>query len=219
MAERKEFRLSIISIWLGILIPILAAIIPFALSKLSPEHNLEFSLVGPISAKDVQAAEIAIVNNGGKVEKGVRIWVQAFPVFELLESLRPKGEKKKSPVDLLLVESKSAVTVTKEGEYYIIAVGDIRPKEQVSVSIVAREVKLAIHRFSDRASGIEVKSDEHVATFTGQSFLEEFLYPFGFWMFIILMVLLLIISLYQDFFMSSKMREKLILKEIDKLKD
>lgn len=219
MAERKELRLSIISIWIGILIPVVAAIIPFAITRLSPEHKLEFSLIGPISAKDVQAAEIAIVNNGGKVEKGVRIWVKSFPVFELPDSLRPKGEKKKSPVDLLAVESTSTVTVTKEGEYYIIAVGDIRPKEQISVSLAARGVKLAIHRFSDSASGIEVKSDEHVATFRGQSFLEEFLYPFGFWMVIILMVLMLIIALYQEFFMSSKMREKLILKDIDKLNE
>lgn len=219
MAERKEVRLSIISIWVGILIPIVAAIIPFALGRLSPEHKLEFSLVGPISAKDVQAAEIAIVNNGGKLEKGVKIWIKAFPVFELPDSLRPKGDKKKNPVDLLTVESKSNIAVTKEGEYYIIAVGDIRPKEQVAVSVAAREVKLAIHRFSDSASGIEVKSDEHIASFRGQSFFEEFLYPFGFWMFIILMVLMLIISLYQEFFMSSKMREKLILKEMEKLKD
>ena len=63
-----------------------------------------------------------------------------------------------------------------------------------------------------------MKSDEHVASFKGQSIIDEVLYPFGFWMFVILMVLLLILAFYQEYLMDPKVREKMILKEIDKLK-
>lgn len=217
MAERKHIRISIISVWVGILIPIVAAIIPYAIGYFTPEHKLEFQLVGPISVKGTQALQINISNNGGKVEKGVKVWLKSFPTYELPDSLRPKGEKKKEPTDLLAVDSKTNVTVTKDRDYYVLSVGDIRPKEEVSISIVARESRLALHGFRDSVSGLEVKSDEHIAGFKGLSVFEEVLYPFGFWMFVILMVLILILAFYQEYFMDPKTREKMILKEIDKL--
>lgn len=218
MSEQRQIRLSIISVWVGILIPIIAALIPFGLSYFSPEYRLEFQLVGPISAKGTQALQLVVGNNGGKVEKNVTVWLKSYPGLELPDSLRPKGEKKKEPSDLLAVDSKVNVTVRKEGDYYVLSLGDIRPKEEVSIGVVAREVTLAITGWRDTVSGLEVKSDEHIGGFKGKSVFDEVLYPFGFWMFVILMVLILVLAFYQEYFMDSKTREKMILKEIDKLK-
>lgn len=218
MTEPRQIRISIISVWVGILIPIVAVLIPIAINHVLPEHKLEYSVVGPISAKGTQALSITITNHGGKLAKGVKIWLHHYPISELPDVLRAKGEKKKDPVDFLAVESKTNLSVSKDRDYYVLTVGDLRPKEQVDIAIIARDVTLALHRFSDSASGIDVKSDEQVASFKGRSFFEEFLYPAGFWMFVILMIFLLILSFYQEYFMDPKTREKLILKEIDKLK-
>jgi hypothetical protein len=46
---------------------------------------------------------------------------------------------------------------------------------------------------------------------------EEFLYPAGFWMFVLLMILILAAGIYQQYLMDPKKREEMLLKEIDKL--
>ena len=48
MTEPRQIKLSIISIWIGVLIPIVAAIISYGYKYLSSEHDLVFELVGPI---------------------------------------------------------------------------------------------------------------------------------------------------------------------------
>lgn len=60
MSEKRQFRLNILSIWVGILIPILAAVIPFVISKLAPDQEIQFAVTGPIAVKRVQAVEVVI---------------------------------------------------------------------------------------------------------------------------------------------------------------
>jgi hypothetical protein len=219
MAESRHVRISIISLWVGILIPILAALIPAAITYFSPEQKLEFSLVGPISAKDTQAVSITVTNHGGNVAKDVTVLLRHHAIYELPEAIRTKGRKTKDPLELLAVESKTNVIVSKGRDHYVLTIGDLRPNEQATVDVIAQGVRLALHRFSDSASGIEVKSAEQIASFKGDSIWDEFLYPAGFWMFVILMIFMLVFAFYQEYFMDRQTREKLILKEIDKLKD
>ncbi len=216
MKEKRELRLSILSIWVGILIPILAAVIPFAISKFAPDQELKYSLVGPISVKRVEAVEVTVKNNGSKPARAVQVWLESSPEFVLPEILS-KGEKKKDPLERIEVAAKVPVKVKLNGDYYVIDVGDLRAKESIAIGVVSREGGLSIYGSKSHVNGIEVKSDENVASYDGDSIFEEFLYPFGFWMFVALMVLILVAALHQEYFMDPKTREKMILKEIEKL--
>ena len=218
MAEKREIRISIITLWVGILIPILAAIIPYVISQLSPDHRLEYDLVGPITAKGTTALRLVIVNNGNKVEKAVKVWIKASYASDIADLLRPKGEKRRDPIELLLVDSKTSITVAKERDYYVLSLGDVRPREEIALSVATSDVSLSIYNFRSGPDGIEIKSEDQVAVHKGSSFLSEFVYPFGFWMAVILMILLLAAAVWQEYLMSPKMRERMILKEIDKLK-
>ena len=216
MKEKRELRLSILSIWVGILIPILAAVIPFAISKFAPDQELKFSLVGPITVKRVEAVEVTVKNNGSKPARAVQIWLKSSPEFVLPEILS-KGERKKDPLERIEVAAKAPVKLKLSGDYYVIDVGDLRAKESIGIGVVSREGGLSIYGSKSHVNGIEVKSDENVASYDGDSIFEDFLYPFGFWMFVALMVLILVAALHQEYFMDPKTREKMILKEIEKL--
>jgi hypothetical protein len=216
MKEKRELRLNILSIWVGILIPILAAIVPFAISKFAPDQEIKYSIVGPISVKRVEAVEIIIKNNGSKPARAVQVWLKSAPDFVLPEILT-KGEKKRDPLERIDVAAKVPVKVRLNGDYYVVDLGDLRAKESIAVGVVSKEGGLSIYGSKSHVSGIEVKSDENVGVYEGESIFEEFLYPFGFWMFIVLMVLMFLAALYQEYFLDPKAREKMILKEIEKL--
>jgi len=200
--------------------PIVAVLIPYGIRYFWPEHKLEFGLVGPISTEHFNAMQLKISNNGGKLEKDVKVWLKRPVVNAIAKSYRfyQDEDRKKFLIDSLSIASNSQCSVTTEGDNYVISVGDIRPKETVELSIAARDVKFFVSCISDRCINLVVKSDEHVAGFMGQSIFEELLYPVGFWLFVILMGFLLVIGLYQQYFMSYETREKMILEAIDKLK-
>ncbi|MFN4042672.1 hypothetical protein [Limnobacter sp.] len=216
MTEKREVRLSILSIWVGILIPILAAVIPFLIQELSPEQELQFSVVGPVSVNRAEAVEIEMKNNGSKPARGVQVWLKSSPYATAPDLLAARGTRK-DPVELIEVASKTPIKKKVNGEFFVIEVGDLRSKESLSVSVLSRDGALSIYGTKSHVSGIEVKSDENVGSYEGDSIFEEFLYPFGFWMFVALMVLILVAALHQEYFMDSKTREKMILKEIEKL--
>lgn len=213
MTEPRQIKLSIISIWIGVLIPIIAAIIPYGYKYLSPEHDLVFELVGPISVKGTKSVSIKVSNRGEKVEKDVKVWLKTEPSFLQLETVLSK-EKPKDPLSYLTIDTTAPATAKKENDSFVISVGDIRPKETIELSIASGAISL--WRVRD-AYGISVKSEEHLARLSGPSDFETVAYPFGFWMFIILMVLLLFAGLYQEYLMDPKKREEWLLKEIDKL--
>lgn len=213
MTEPRQIKLSIISIWIGVLIPIIAAIIPYGYKYFSPEHDLIFELVGPISVKGTKSVSIKVTNRGEKVEKDVKIWIKSEPSFLQLESVLSK-EKPKDPLSYITIDTAASVSTKQENDSFVISVGDIRPKETIELSIASSAI--SVWQMRD-AYGISIKSEEHLARLLGPSDFEAFFYPFGFWMFIILMVLILFAGLYQEYLMDPKKREEWLLKEIDKL--
>ncbi len=208
MSDQKQFRLSVLSLWVGILIPILAAIIPFGAKYVFPEHRLEYSLIGPISVKGTKSVSVKVRNGGEKLEKNVRLLLKGSYLW--------RADAKKDTENLVFVDTQVPVKVSREGEWIAIVLGDIRASETVDVSVMSEFFDITVFR-SIEPSGISIKSDENLAKFNGPSEVTEFLYPFGFWMFVILMVLMFIAAIYQQHFMDPKKREELILKEIDKL--
>lgn len=204
MAEERPWRLSIISIWIGILIPIAAALIPYGYRYFVPERELVYALTGPITVKGTTALSINISNKGEHVEKNVKIWL---PMASGIPDTRADGEQ-------VAIDAEVPTSMVTENGKFVISLGDLRPQEDQTISVSSDQIW--VYRGSmDRS--VSVKSDENVAKFLGPSELEEFFNPFGFWMFIFLMILILVAGIYQEYFMDPKAREAWLLKEIDKL--
>lgn len=203
-AEKRQWRLNIISVWVGILIPIVAALIPYVYRQVIPEHDLTYKVIGPISVKGTTALSVEISNEGEHLERNVKVWL---PTFLTYQETKPGAQE-------LTVDAEVPVNINTENGKFVLLVGDIRPNEKTTISVSSDRISVY---GSMPANGVSVKSDENVGTPIRPSELEQFFYPVGFWAFIVLMIFILVMGVYQQYFMDPKTREALVLKEIDKL--
>ena len=210
--ENPRSRLNVFSIWVGILIPILAAVIPYGIKRFSPEHRLEYEITGPVVVDKVSMFAIKLRNSGEKSERNVQVTLRpnVFPVLF--------NQKQDISVPDITVDPKNKYKITTNGEYQIINLGDIRPDEDITVSILLRG---SLFFFPTSVGGqdyFSIKSEDHVARAKGKNEFLEFIYPVGFWIFVILMVFGGVYSIYYEYFMDAVTKEKMILSQIDKLK-
>lgn len=214
--EKQQIRLSVLSLWVGILIPIVAVLIPLAVRYLSPEHKLEYEVTGPIQVEGLTALRVEIRNQGEKVEKNVKTWIKVDATAAVLAKL--EGEKKSPP--LIQVSSSAKYSLSRDGDHHVIEFGDIRPNEKVTASLLLRGSHYSLIGNRYAAEYFSIKSDDRVAQNAKSdtpSFL-DFMYPFVFWMFVILMVLMGAYAIYYEYMMDPRKKEKYILDQIDKLK-
>lgn len=214
MSEQKtKFRFSIISLWIGILIPIIAALIPYTLKYIAPEHKLDYQLVGPIIIDRTTAIKLIIKNKGEKTEKNVHIRIKG----DQLPALFNRGHSLKVSASDIKVESEAKYSTSIEGEYHIISLGDLRPRESITLSVLLNG-SLSLIGSPYAPKFFAIKSDDHIAEIKGEpDILAEVFYPFGFWMFVLLMILIGVYAIYYEYFMDPKKKEKMILDAIEKL--
>lgn len=210
--ENARSRLNIFSIWVGILIPILAALIPYGIKKIIPEHRLEYEITGPIVVDKVSMLAVKLKNSGEKTERNVQVFLKpnVFPILF--------NQKQDISIPDITVDPKDKYKIIKNSENQIIKLGDIRPNEEITASIL---LKGTLFFFSSSLNGQEyfsIKSEDHVAKAKGKNEFLDFIYPFGFWIFVILMVFGGTYSIYYEYFMDPVTKEKMILSQIDKLK-
>jgi hypothetical protein len=213
MTEKRQFRLNILSVAVGILIPIFASAIPFFIPKIFPDQAIQFKVSGPIGIFPIQAVDINVINKGAKPAKNVLVMLRS----NSSKLLSGKSSKQIDPTKRIEVEAKVPLKVKITGDYYVLELGDLRPQESLSVTVVSREGVLSIYASELSVHGIEVKSDDSVGMLDDNSFTENFVYRSGFWMFLALMVFIFADALYREYFMNPKAREKMILEEIEKL--
>ena len=183
----------------GILIPLLALAFPYVIDFFSPKAALVFEAKGPIQVEDTKALTIIVRNEGKSVENNVEIWLPA------------KLDKGKSKLEATIPTSSR-----DEGKVTVIVVGVLRPGERVQISLLVEDRMFFVWEHSMK--DFRVVSTEHLATWGGRSDEWDFIYRAGFWGFLLLLVLVIVLGIYQEHFMGRAAKEKLILREIDKLK-
>jgi hypothetical protein len=181
------------------MIPLLAMALPYVIEFLSPKGALIYEAKGPIQIEGTKVFSLAVRNEGKSVEKSVEIW------------LPTKLERSKSKL-----ASSIPITTRDDGKTTVLGLGDLRPGEKVEVSILVEDTYFFLSDHSMK--GLRIVSTEHLATWSGRSEEWDFIYRAGFWAFLIIMLLAIVLGIYQEHFMSRGAREKLILKEMDKLK-
>lgn len=211
MDKSTTGRLSIISLWAGILVPIFAMLIPYGIGWLSPDYSLTYKIDGPITVKGRDALAITIKNDGKDLEENIVISIKRSGVA----SRYPEAAKnRKEP--MIFVDSETPITITEDEGKYNLSAGNLRPDDKFTINIMV--VDAMIYTFSKEDS-ITVKSAKHVAHIEKPSDFEQIAYPFGFWMFVILMVLMLFAGIYQEYLMSPEKREKMLLDALKKIQE
>lgn len=89
MKNISSSKISIISIWVGILIPIIAASIPYTIPLIFPENSLSFKVSDLINIKGGDIFTITIRNDGKELEKNVTLSIKRSPAhYALVERLK-----------------------------------------------------------------------------------------------------------------------------------
>ena len=200
MAEINEKKSRGLLIFVaGIMVPILAAAVPFFLNTLSPEHSLEYTYDGPIVVEKSSTFRINVYNEGNRPEENVHIWLPSSLDFE------EPYETDASPNVKFEIKERKLVAMLDR----------IRPGEEVSIGFLARHKYGSISKHD--LESLRITSDTSVGEYKDTEIFEDFLYPFGFWAFIILILVMIITGIYFEHFEPVKEREKRLLKELDKL--
>lgn len=183
----------------GVMIPLLALALPYVIEFISPKAVLVYQATGPIQIDGTKVFSLIVRNDGKAVEKNVEI------------GLPTKLEKGKSKL-----ASSIPVTTRDDGKTTVVSLGDLRPSEKVEVSVLVEDTYFFLSEYSMK--GLRIVSTEHLAAWDGSSDEWDFIYRAGFWAFLLILLLAIVLGIYQEHFMSRDTREKMILKEMDKLK-
>jgi hypothetical protein len=203
----SDKRSVLLYVSIGILIPLLAALIPYGYKYLFPEYNLTFTLDSHVQVRNFNALQLTVANNGEKLEKNVEVIL------------------KKNGLEIFSknnAELKPLVNVSPDKEYkfeessssFILNFGNLRPGEKFSVSVLGEGI--AGPRFYKES--ISVRSEDNIARVDMPSEFLQIAYPVSFWSFLLFLAFGVIGGIYQDYFESKEKREARLLKEIDKLK-
>lgn len=208
MTREKEFRSIFLYVCIGILIPIIAALIPFGYKIYFPEYDLNFSLVNKANVKTFKVLQLQIANNGEKLEKQVEVIIKkdVFAQFsESLDRLPP----------LVDISPETKYKLSENNNSYILNIGNMRPGEKINLSVLSENISM--YEYGE-PSIISVRSEENTARLNSSSDLLEDIYPFTFWSFVLLITFGVVGGIYQEYFEGKEKREARLLKEIDKIK-
>ncbi|GHA70784.1 hypothetical protein GCM10009007_09530 [Formosimonas limnophila] len=202
MDEKKSrFKFDVFNMVFGAVVVILAALIPYLIKTVFPDRDLQYKVVGYVQVKELDAISIKIKNNGSNLEKNVQV------SFKTIST--------KASDIIFYVDSSVGCNILQDQSMVVFE--RIRPGEEVSLSVVADKLQLA--QYSDGSVfGVEIKSEDNIASFKAErTEFEKYAYPFGFWAFVLILLILLFFLIYESFFMSPEDKEKMVLQQIDKL--
>ena len=183
----------------GVLIPLVAAAIPYIIEFISPKSSLVFESVGPVVVEDTKGFSLSVRNEGKTVERNIEVW---------LPSKLEKGNHK--------LESSQPLTLKEVDKATVLVLGDIRPSEKVDVSLLVQDRLFFV--YEHRLKDLRIVSSDSKAIWGGRSDEAWFIYRTGFYAALLILLLAIVAGLYQEHFMSRAMREKMILREMGKLK-
>jgi hypothetical protein len=173
---------TVLILCVGILVPIIAALIPVARTQLRP-HDFRYSISGPVTVAERIAFAITVRNRGRLVERNVEIWVpknQADQEFEYEITWAPPGTR-----------------LRDEAGYRVFFIGDLKPEEIARVSVMTRAPSGPVSIGDTRAEQFvpsmtpRIVSAERTAEWvpaTRRNSLMRYVYQTGFWGFIILVI-------------------------------
>lgn len=111
---------TVLILCFGILVPIMAALIPVAARWLEV-HDFRYSISGPVTVGQRIALAVTVTNRGRRTEKNVEIWIPAGSAHGL---------------EYELTWAPSEARMREQGTYKIFALGDLPPEGTARISIM-----------------------------------------------------------------------------------
>jgi hypothetical protein len=201
----------------GVLIPIVAALLPWAIENWIPKHSLTFSYVGPIQGDGAVALELKVKNEGKEPQRNLEVWVplriSSIPVPELTPAGEIEFREQKANV---ILESTIAPSSQKSDDKRQILYFDLlRPNEELNIKffVVGNGVLL----FDHELERTRVVSDGAMAELDMPSEELNFLFKSASVVLLALILFLLAFSIYYESFYPKEKKREDLRKQLEKL--
>lgn len=141
----------------GVVVPIGILCTPIVYKYYNPDEKLEYYVTGPLDVKSNTMLSVRIENGGSKVERNVRLGIRVDPVAVTDAPL----------TDQIVMDAAMPTTLVREGAWYVVGVGDLRPSEDANVKLFSRSIRVTGYGRLP-PEGLWVKSDERVGKFVSR---------------------------------------------------
>lgn len=220
MTSQQTSQWKIINVLLiGILIPLVAASVPWLLEKFSLPHDLQYSYEGPIVTKEGFAYTVTIENHGTQTEENVEIWLP-IPIlylgsYKIGTDGKTVKKTEKDPIVAIDVSIPSTQKGTEDNKS-IVEISSLRPKETAKISVLVAS-KNASFISEHNLHKIRIVSKNTVGVVNQPDEFLGFFHKMIISLFALLFLAALAYSVYYEYFMSREKKEKYLLEQIDKL--
>lgn len=221
MSDQSTSQWKIVNVLLlGVLIPIIAAAVPWILDRMSLPHDLKYTVSGPVTTKVGFAYSVRVNNNGKQPENDVEIWLPVPATARVSYDFQKNGkletleEKPIVQVDVSVPSTKRVNTDDKQ--VLIIDIPSLRPNEQAEISVLAAGGYIG-YLTDFQLERLRIVSKESIGKHDEPNKELEFFYKIGSWLFLFFFVFLIGYGIYYEYIMPHEKKEKYLLEQIDKL--
>jgi len=205
---------------LGVLIPLIAAAVPWMLDRVSLPHDLEYTFSGPVTTKSGFAYTVLVHNAGKQPEDNIEVWLPVPATAKLDYDLQSNGRLDKTEtkphIDIEVSIPFTQRASSEDSRVQIVEIPSLRSNESASIAVLAAGGDIGyLNDF--QLKQLRIVSKEAVGKLKEPSEELAFLYKMGSWLFLFFFVLLIGYGIYYEHFMSHEKKEKYLLEQIDKL--
>ena len=201
----------------GVLIPIVASILPWVVENWIPKNNLVYSYVGPIQGGDAVAFELRVENAGTEVQSNVEIWVP-LQVTNSWIDLPNADEGSVDGADAQPFVLDANVEPSKQfmdNRHHVLVYERLRPSEELELRFFAVGDIFPI--FDSDLDRIRIVSDTARAERDMPSEELAFLSQVGAILLVVLVVFLLGFSIYYEKFVPVEKKRDALRKQLEQL--
>ena len=201
----------------GILIPLVAASLPWVLENLFPRASLSYSIQGPITSENTAAFEIRIKNDGRSTEENIEVWVPLQLISSLVRESQKDGTVRLVDQEprVIFESSVPAQAIEMHEGRRVLKFTSLRPGETITISGFAYGGRVLLSKYD--LERLRVVSTGAVGVNDTPSDLLFLLYRTGAWVLVALVLAGFAYSIYYEYFMPLAKKEKYLLEQIDKL--
>lgn len=163
----------------GVLIPIVASLLPWAIENWIPRHSLTFSFVGPIQGDDAVALELRIKNEGKEPQRNLEVWVPLRISSIRVPEVTREGsvEFREEKAKIILDSSIEPSSQKSDDKHQIIYFDLLRPNEELEMKFFV--VGDGVLLFDHELERTRIVSDRTMAELDMPSEELNFLYKVG----------------------------------------
>lgn len=163
----------------GVLIPIVASLLPWAIENWIPKHSLTFSFVGPIQGEDAVAVELRIKNEGKEPQRNLEVWVPLRVSSIGVPEVKRDGtvEFTEEKASVILDSSITPSSQKSDDKHQILYFDLLRPNEELEMKLFV--VGDGVLLFNHELERTRIVSDGAMAELDMPSEELNFLYKVG----------------------------------------